>query len=270
MNEQGRATVLGWQQTVNAAWERQTGLLTAPTGPIPGPPDAGSGIADLDAARREFFGPVAPGTQRQILQTNAKVPGGKDGIILSRFYIADKYAALGNLYGDNRGPTTDPTAGHRFSVAWDTNTGEVSLTVQPSTIVGGSALGAGEGPILIPQQLEDRVVGALPINVGPGGSPNNFVVDQADPGHLKLSYNVLNSAIPIGEANGTFDISLDPKDITIRLQGDDYPDGEFIQYRPDGTQLLATKAMSPWKEQAVFPETIPWVDPIDKTFTHPH
>jgi hypothetical protein len=248
MHEQGRAAVLGWQQTVDAAWNRQSTLLAVPAdGPFTGP-----GEAELDAARREFFGPADPGAQRTVLQTGARIPGGKDGIIVSRFYIADQDAAFGTLYGDGRGPSTDPNAGYRFSVAWDTLTGEVSLTVNPSTIHN--------------QLLPDQVVPARPINTEPGGDPNNFVVDQASPGHLTVSYNVLNSVIPVGQANGTVDIGLDPNTISLNLHGDNYPDGEFIQYRPDGTRMLFTKDMSPLKEAAV----VPGVDPVDQSpFTVP-
>jgi hypothetical protein len=35
MNEQARAAVLGWQQTVNAAWEQQSGQLANPAEPPP-------------------------------------------------------------------------------------------------------------------------------------------------------------------------------------------------------------------------------------------
>ncbi|MGQ0837672.1 WXG100-like domain-containing protein [Actinokineospora sp.] len=191
------------------------------------------GAADLAAARDVFFGQPPPGAQRMILQTGAIVPGGGDGIIVSRFFIADEGAAFGLLHGDGRGPSTDPNAGHRFSVAWDTRTGEVSLTVLPST-----------------RAFEDHPIGAHPINTDPGGSPNNFIVHEAGPDRLNVEYNVLNSGVPVpvGEANGRLLIELEPDGIHVSNRGDDYPDGEFIQYRDSGTRLLGSKEMSPWKE----------------------
>jgi hypothetical protein len=174
------------------------------------------------------------------LQTGATTPGGEDGIIVSRFYIGDETAGFGQLHGDGRGPTTDPRAGHRFSIAWDTRTGEVSLTVNPSTIDAFSVLNE---PSVYAQ---DRHVGAHPITIGPGGSPNNFVVEQAGPGALRVSYNVLNSGIPVpvGQANGEVGIAAIGRTVAVNHRGDHYPDGEFIQYRDEGTRTLATKPMS--------------------------
>ncbi|QFU91764.1 hypothetical protein YIM_33015 [Amycolatopsis sp. YIM 10] len=212
----------------------------------------GPGTQDLEEARREFFGEAPPGAQRRILQTDAKT-NGDDGIIVSRFYIGDPTAAFGMLNGDNREPSTEPDAPHRFSVAWDTRTGEVSFTLTPSTTPGGDSYDA------------------LPINFGPGGVPNNFVLNRLGPDGIDIDYNVLNSGVkypvveplsdppqpkldehgrpvweqvPFGEANGNFSISLDGDRITVRHNGDDYPDGEFIQYRGEGTRELGTKEMA--------------------------
>jgi hypothetical protein len=241
VDERGRAAVLAWQQTVDAAWQQQSSLLTG-----------GSGGPNLDAARNEFFGPADPDSQRQILQTGARIPGGRDGIIVSRFFIANPGAAFGTLHGDGRGHSTDPNAGHRFSVAWDTRTGEVSLTVNSSTIDN--------------HVVPDVVKPALPISVGPGGGGNNFVVDEATPEHLRVSYNVVNSVYQVGQANGALDIKLDPNAVTVDVDGDNYPDGEVVQYRPDDTRFLLTKDMSPLQEGAVAPgvdsvDNWPWTVP---------
>lgn len=194
---------------------------------------AGPGAADMAAVRDLYFGDAPPGAQRQILKTGAIVPGGQDGIIVSRFFIADEHAAFGLLHGDNRGPMADPNASHRFSVAWDTRTGEVSITVHPSTYT-----------------LTGDTVDALPLNTTPGGDPNNFIVHEATPNTLNVEYNVLNSGIPVpvGEANGRLLIELEPDRIHVTNRGDDYPDGEFIQYRDSGTRMLGNKDMSAWKE----------------------
>lgn len=250
--EQARGAVLAWQRGVDAAAQRQAGVLAG----------AGPGAPELDDARREFFGTdsLPPGTQRQVIRTNAVTTGGQDGIIVSRFFIANELAAFGTLEGDGRGPTTALDASYRFAIAWDTRTGEVSLTVSPSTLLEGTRI--GEGPVLWPERPPDVLVPALPITTDPAGGPNNFVVEESGPDRLRISYDALNSVYPMGEANGEVDIRLDPRNLSVRLSGDDYPDGEFVQYRPDGTRLLGDKAMS-WLQEGAVSGLLPF----DQTFT---
>ncbi|TDP92157.1 hypothetical protein [Labedaea rhizosphaerae] len=262
VDDSARTLVMAWDQQVNHV---HTGLQLAGDQPV---------AADSAAARAAFFGPTPPGAQRTILQTGAVVPGGKDGIIVGRFYIPSLLAAEGNLYGDNRGPSTDPNASSRFSVAWDTATGEVSVTVSPSTTnANGSFYPPNDiivGPFGVPVQVppsvqrHDEVVPARPITIGPGGEPNNFVVNAADPTHLDLNYNLLNSVIPVGQANGHLGLSLTPDAVGVHLDGDDYPAGEFVQYRSDGARLLGDKPMPLIQEGAVV-----GIAPIDRTWTAP-
>ncbi len=206
------------------------------------------GERDLTAAREAFFGPTPPGAERAISRTGATIPGSDEGILLSRFYIANESAAFGLLDGDGRPSTPDPNATYRFAVAWDTRTGEVSVTVSPST-------------------YDDVTVPARPLNTEAGGAANNVVVTAAEPNHLRMDYSMLNSVTPIGEANGTLDLSVDPKYFHIGLKGDDYPDGEFIQYRPEGTRTLATKDMAWAQELTVFDNVV--VGQIDNTYNRP-
>lgn len=222
-------------------------------GLLPAEPPPPAGQREFDAARANFFGPAPPGAAREILQTNATIPGGDEGILVSRFYIANTNAAFGLLDGDGRSATADPHASYRFAIAWDTRTGEVSVTVTPSTYDVTS--------------FEKHLEPALPISTDAGGPTNNFVVTAAGDNHLRVDYNVLNSVTPIGEANGTLDISVDPDDFRIGLKGDDYPDGEFIQYRPEGTRMLATKDMHWAGELTVFDNL--FVGQIDNTYHRP-
>lgn len=230
--EQGRAAVLAWQQTIDAAWQQsQTGL--APNQPgAPGP--------NLDAARQQFFdGPVPPGAQRQIIKTDAIVPGGQDGIIVNRMYIADKLAAFYQLYGDGRGPSTDPAASSRASIAWDTRTGEVSITVNPSTVHENSLL-QEQSPFTQPKEVP-----ALPINVGPDSlgtsNSNNFRVTTL-PGQVSVQYDLINSGLPDparwGAVQGESNVSVSQNDIFGGARGEDYPDREVIQYRQDGARMI--------------------------------
>jgi len=207
-----------------------------------------AGALDLATAREVFFGPKPPGAERMVIPTGATIPGSDEGILVSRFYIANKSAAFGLLDGDGRPSTPDPNATYRFAIAWDTRTGEVSITVSPST----------SGDLTVP---------ARPLSTDPGGPANNAVVTAAEPNHLRVDYSMLNSVTPIGEANGTLDISVDPKYFHIGLKGDDYPDGEFIQYRPEGTRTLATKDMAWAQELTVFDNVV--VGQIDDTYNRP-
>jgi hypothetical protein len=257
----GRAYVNAWSQSVN---KTHAELQFADQ-----PPQT-----DPAAVRDKFFGPTPEGAQRTIIKTGAIVPGGKDGIIVGRFYIPSLLGAMGNLYGDNRGPSTDPNASARFMVAWDTATGEVSFTVSPSTTNANGPLFPPNdiivGPMGIPVQVppivqrHDEVVPARPITIGPGGEPNNLTINTADGGHLNVNYNLLNSVIPVGQANGTLDLSVNPDNIGIHLSGDDYPAGEFIQYEVDGARLLGEKPFPFLQEGAVV-----GINPIDKTWTAP-
>jgi hypothetical protein len=262
VDDRARAFVTAWDQQINHA---HTKLRLASDQPVP---------TDPAAARTAFFGPAPSGAQRMILQTGAVVPGGKDGIIVGRFYIPSLLAAEGNLYGDDRGPSTDPNAGSRFSVAWDTTTGEVSVTVNASTTNANGPFYAPNdiivGPLGVPVQVppsvqrHDEVVPARPITIGPGGEPNNFVVNAADPSHLDINYNLLNSVIPVGQANGHLSLSLNPDSVGVHLDGDDYPAGEFVQYRADGARLLGDKPMPFIQEGAVV-----GIAPIDRNWTAP-
>lgn len=242
--EPARQALLNLQKTID-------GLMPAGAGP--------PGERDLAAARDAFFGPTPPGAQRAILKTGATIPGRDEGILLSRFYIANEHAAFGLLDGDGRPSTADPNATYRFAIAWDTRSGEVSVTVTPSTYdVQDPVSGLPREKVVVP---------ARPLSTEPGAPANNVVVTAAEPNHLRVDYSLLNSVTPIGEANGTLDLSVDPTHFHIGLKGDDYPDGEFVQYRPEGTRTLATKDMAWAQELTVFDNVV--VGQIDNTYNRP-
>jgi hypothetical protein len=237
MDEQGRAAVLGWQQTVDTAWQRQAELLAGGSGP--------AGDVDLAAARQAFFGPAPPDAQRRIIDTNATVPGGQDGIIVNRMYIADKLAAFAQLYGDGRGPSVDPSAGSRVAMAWDTSNGKVSITVYPSTLHENSIF-QEQSPYTVPRQVDP-----WPINVGQNSLgtnfSNNFVVNS-EPGRVDVKYDLINSGLPDlfrwGAVQGETSLSVTGNEIVGDAHGEDYPDREVIQYRSDGARILHTRPMA--------------------------
>jgi RHS repeat-associated protein len=78
-----------------------------------------------------WYSPVAPGAKRVVIQTNVKAPGKNYGIIVTRMFIRNETDFIFN--GDNRGFTLDANAPYRAVVAWDTETGEVAVTVSPSS-----------------------------------------------------------------------------------------------------------------------------------------
>lgn len=230
--------VLAWQSAIDTAWQRHV---------------AAGGGPNADAARNAFFGPPPPGAQRKVVQTGATVPGGQDGIVLQRFYIADRLAAYGQLHGDNRGPSTDPAAPSRFDVAWDTRTGEVAITVHPSTVAETSVFNE-PSPF-----TEPREVDPWPINVGPDSLgtnfANNFAVD-GQPGKLDLRYDLINSGLPdvarIGAVQGHTTLSVDGADLSGTATGEDYPDREVVQYTADGARLVHTRPMGAGGSNEVF------------------
>lgn len=246
---QAQAAVNGWQQTVSAAWNQQNNLLAGGAGSsdrLGGP--------DIVSAQRAFFTDPAPkGAQRKIIQTNAIIPGGKDGIIVSRFYIRSKLAAAGNLYGDDRGASTNPKASARASVAWDTRTGKVSITVNGSTMTPGSVF-QEQSPY-----TKAKHVPAYKINVGPNSfnsrDPfvNNFDVTTATNANgmkgLNIKYELMNSALPdplrFGAVQGQAMVGVQGNNITGNLRGEDYPSREVLQYRADGSRVLSNRFEAP-------------------------
>ncbi len=101
----------------------------------------------IDHVRSNYFGTAPGGTQRAVYYGGA-APG--NGIIVARFFIPGYNAAFGMLLGDNRGFSSNPDAGYRMALAWDTETGKVTFSVTSST-ESGKLLTALYGPLYIDQ-----------------------------------------------------------------------------------------------------------------------
>jgi hypothetical protein len=235
-SEQGRAAVQAWQQTVNAAWQRQAEQLAGPEPAVP---------ANVEGAEQTFFGPPPPGAQRQIIDTNATVPGGLDGIVVNRMYIADRLAAFNQLYGDDRGQSVDPSASSRVAMAWDTSNGKVSITVYPSTVHENSIF-QEQSPYTVPRQVDPWPITVGQDSLGTNFS-NNFVVNS-EPGRVDVKYDLINSGLPDpfrwGAVQGETSMSVTDNEIVGDAHGEDYPDREVIQYRSDGARILHTSPMA--------------------------
>jgi hypothetical protein len=120
-----------------------------------------------------------------------------NGIVMLRLFIPAATAAGGNLLGDDRGFTSDPSAAFRGVLVWDTSTGDVAVTVAPSTTPA-----QGNGKYYIPK----RPIAALPIAPGTGmvqafaqrdqvRDDNRVGVDPAsrNDGGLHVRLSLLNS-----------------------------------------------------------------------------
>ncbi len=199
--------------------------------------------SDYDEARDLYFRTEEDGARREMTRTDARTPGQGNGVIVTRFFIPGYTAIPGLLVGDDRGWSTDPDAGYRIALAWDTETGEVSYTISPSVRLephldpGGLRRGMfGIPSIELPHIEWERgeTVDARPIVDGgandvtfhqSGILPNgNAVVD--------VGYSGLNSVTPMFSTDGDIRLEVAPDGtITATVKGDDYPSLEVIQYR---------------------------------------
>ncbi|MFI9270214.1 RHS repeat-associated core domain-containing protein [Kitasatospora sp. NPDC052896] len=204
------------------------GVLTKPYSP---PDDK------VDKAQSAGFGCDKPtGSQRTWFMDKA---GSDHGIIMVRFFIHHKDAAFGSLLGDDRGFSDDPDAPYRMVLYWDTETGEISFTVAPSTEPGTyqpAATRFGRPPTAPPTLLPAR-----PLDVGPYSAEttlkwhNNINPEIETPDEVKVDIHGINAGIPVFSANATVTISLGSHSVSVERKGDSYPDMEVVQYRPGMT-----------------------------------
>ncbi|GAA1501431.1 RHS repeat-associated core domain-containing protein [Dactylosporangium maewongense] len=189
-----------------------------------------------DTAGDEYFGDVKnPGDRRYTIKTGPKAPG--QGIIICRFFIPEKDAAGGYLLGDDRDFSLNADVPYRITMAWNTDTGEITYTVCASTIqeqlnVPWPVMDSKPPFVRIDEVplIASRQVPALPIEKG---GANDATVVSARENHLDIQYSGLNSALPCCEVNGEIWIDVNDKgDIRVDLTGDDYPNFEVVQYRP--------------------------------------
>ncbi|MDO9410798.1 hypothetical protein [Patulibacter sp.] len=107
----------------------------APTTPAPAPtPQAPATNALWQVAQNAAFGPRPADASRIVEDTPAET--GRDGVVMLRLFIPDSQAGGRLLKGDGRGWNSFPSQSvpSRASLFWDTRTGKVSLTVDPTHI----------------------------------------------------------------------------------------------------------------------------------------
>lgn len=228
----------------NANEQRDASAAKGGTGPASTRSESDGGSSrTYTEAMAGYFGKNLPTCGAQRSSTNVTPLDSDQGIILARFFIPDERALTSKiplvpifaddgphgikaipglgpdvLRGDGRGFSTDPQAGYRMALAWNTATGEVAFTVTPSE--------DGDG-VLYPARPIDNKDGA-----------NRFNVHEDKPGSLSIDYSGLNSRTRGLSADGTVQLEVADGDIRVRLSGDDYPSFEAIQYTRDGTHDL--------------------------------
>jgi hypothetical protein len=102
-------------------------------------------------------------------------------------------------------------------IAWDTETGRVSITAAPSCVA----------------------VGCLsPSAIGEG---NNLEIQEADGGDLAFEFSAKSSARVLPAIDQTVRLHISGDGSTgVRLRGDGYPDFEAIAYRGNDAEFLAS------------------------------
>jgi hypothetical protein len=177
-------------------------------------------ITQFENARLAYFGDLPMGSKsKRVIHTGLAPMPHDNGIIVARFFIKDYYAAFGLLLGDNRIFNTDYNMPYRVAVAWDTLTGDVTVTVAPTTM-------ADTNQTVYPAR-----------DIGPGKDNDFDVSVQLDPDPiwqdyvtLKVKYSALNSVTPVFSIDGSFSLDAYPEGVITSLQGDAYPNFEVIQY----------------------------------------
>jgi RHS repeat-associated protein len=149
-----------------------------------------------------------------------KDPG--HGIIVVRFFIQDKAIELYGK-GDDRGYSSDPYASSRFSVAWDTDAGTLTLIDQPSCVVLHcfSAHPTGSGNNL--SNIKSTVNSVPQDGQGSVGVSMSYQGTNGAPGGQLLGEIAGNLSMRV-TANGQVGIQL--SDATT------YPSVESYQYLP--------------------------------------
>jgi RHS repeat-associated protein len=190
-------------------------------GPCSGSIKAAENCIDQNLYNRvaaAYFGQPGDGDTRKIYNTDAKAPG--NGIVIARFFIKENSAAGGYLAGDGREFTPAPEAKYRITVAWDTDTGQVSYTVVHSCRSGWRHC-ADQDPIR-------------------EGGANSLDIRDQEPGKLTGRYSGLNSKLPCCAVNGQLNLQIDGRGTRVDLKGDAYPDFEAYRYAPHDFQPLGS------------------------------
>ncbi|AYG78187.1 hypothetical protein DWB77_00294 [Streptomyces hundungensis] len=200
------------------------------------------------ARQTGFTAPVPTGATRVRISGS---PGNDNGIIMARFFIPTKEAAMGILHGDDRPFSNDPgEPGYRMALFWDTATGAATFTVLPSTrTTAGRVAGILDGNFRAEIPARPIVMGSFG-NVAKmqrsAGWLNTIESLRLDGTELHVKIHGVNSALPVFAVDTDFTVRLGPDGLaTVTRAGDAYPNLEVLQYRPgQSPRVLARDEMA--------------------------
>lgn len=151
---------------------------------------------------------------------------------MARFFIPQQVAIQPNmLLGDDRGFSFDPAASFRIALAWDTETGMITYTVDASRVPGGWV--PVQNPHFHADVIEKMVYvppQVIPARgIGQPGGGNGVSVNAVNDG-LVVDYSGLNSLLPCCSVHGRVTMRMTSSGIYVNLNGNRYPNFEAIQY----------------------------------------
>ncbi|MFJ2782359.1 RHS repeat-associated core domain-containing protein [Kitasatospora sp. NPDC087315] len=198
-----------------------------------------------EKAKEAGFGANPNGSSRRHLTGQ---PGPDRGIVMARFYIHTKDAALGLLVGDDRGVSTDPNAAYRMAMFWNTATGDIALTVTGSVQAATSMdkileNGARSRGITLPDSSKFHPAKELIL----GESSLDDVVKwrntlypiRKDAAAVKVKVHGVNSVLPVFAVDNELGVGFDDTGrVKVTRSGDAYPDLEVVQYRQGHEPIL--------------------------------
>ncbi len=230
-----------------------TGLYPICDGPCHVPPrttssgGGGGGSTYYHQAEQRYFSPNPPPNAIRHFFPRA-APIADHGIVVVRFFIPERTAIpVFNLLGDDRGFSIDPNASYRIALAWNTAIGAITYTVSPSTIDAGDYLSCpSDQPCNRGRNI--HVLPARPFSFttwqyGIPNRDNNATTHKCSGQRISFDYHGLQPLLPVFSVDGHVDISFNGNNSIVHTQGDDYPNMEVNQYRPNGSvSVLARSA----------------------------
>ncbi|MGK5728120.1 RHS repeat domain-containing protein [Streptomyces sp. URMC 124] len=225
---------------------------------------------------------------------------GKDrGIIMVRYFIHTREAMKvipgmpGWLMGDDRGFSSDPAEkAYRMVLFWDTASGDVTFKIAPShtlprkTYISSYAQGGNAAPIEV--DVASKRVDANQLIIDDSGGEldtltknltlfgkNVLQTRDSNSQRLNLGLHAVQPLLSIGSVDNDLTIAANESTITVRRQGDAYPDMEAVQYRRNvdvptyiGVDKMANTSgypsLPPWPNM-----NRSWTVPTNKTMCTP-
>ncbi|HEX6872140.1 MAG TPA: RHS repeat-associated core domain-containing protein, partial [Micromonosporaceae bacterium] len=186
-----------------------------------------------DEAKRRYFDLASePQGSLRIYKGGAGLPdrlAPGNGIVVIRVFISPADAGFG-FKGDGRSFSTDPNAGFRVAIAWNTDTGELTYEATKSCYNDGEC---GS------QTWNDSVV---------------FEASKTGDNSFKFTYGGRDALAPWAPAvNGEVEIAFTDEGVRVKADRDAFPHFEVIQYRQDTDPRFLATDIAWGGPQAMFP-----------------